>query len=210
MEKIIGKVAPLDKSNVDTDQIIPKQFLTSIKRTGFGEFLFDAWRYLDEGYLGQDCSKREINPDFILNKPVYQGANILLAGTNFGCGSSREHAPWALKEYGFEAIIAPSFADIFYNNCFNNHILAIVLDTTQIKHLFELSVSAGSLNLSIDLLTQTISAPSINYSFELDSFRKTCLIKNLDDIAVTLTHSNEIKQYEQQRKQITPWMFTDV
>jgi 3-isopropylmalate/(R)-2-methylmalate dehydratase small subunit len=210
MDKIIGRVAPLDKSNVDTDQIIPKQFLTSIKRTGFGEFLFDAWRYLDEGYLGQDCTTRPINPDFVLNQAQYKGANILLAGENFGCGSSREHAPWALKEYGFAAIIAPSFADIFYNNCFNNHILAIDLDAAQIKHLFALSASTDGLNLTIDLLAQTISAPNVNYSFELDSFRKECLVNNLDDIAVTLSHSAEIKQYEQQRKQITPWMFADV
>jgi 3-isopropylmalate/(R)-2-methylmalate dehydratase small subunit len=210
MDKITGIVAPLDKSNVDTDQIIPKQFLTSIKRTGFGEFLFDAWRYLDEGYLGQDCTQRKINPDFALNQQQYKGANILLAGTNFGCGSSREHAPWALKEYGFTAIIAPSFADIFYNNCFNNHILAITLDDAQIKHLFELSLSVQGLKLTIDLIAQTISAPEVNYNFKIDAFRKKCLINKLDEIAITLTYSSEIKQYEQHRKQITPWMFADV
>ena len=210
MHQITSIVAPLDKSNVDTDQIIPKQFLTSVERSGFGDFLFDAWRYQDEGYLGQDCSQRKIQPDFVLNRPEYKGAKILLARENFGCGSSREHAPWALKEYGFEVIIATSFADIFYNNCFNNQILPIHLDHQEIEKLFGYTNAEAGAKLSVDLTTQIISFNSTTISFCIDGFRKTCLINNLDDIAVSLTYTDKIKQYEQKRKQVTPWMFADI
>lgn len=210
MQQITSTVAPLDKSNVDTDQIIPKQFLTSVERTGFGDFLFDAWRYQDEGYLGQDCSQRKIQTDFVLNKPEYKGAKILLARENFGCGSSREHAPWALKEYGFEVIIATSFADIFYNNCFNNQILPIHLDSQEIEKLFSYTNLAVGAKLSVDLTKQIISFNDATIRFGIDSFRKTCLLQNLDEIALSLTYTDKIKQYEQKRKQVTPWMFADI
>ncbi|MDM8546245.1 3-isopropylmalate dehydratase small subunit [Candidatus Venteria ishoeyi] len=201
-------VAPLDRANVDTDAIIPKQFLKSIHRSGFGPNLFDEWRYLDCGEVGQDCSARPLNTDFVLNQPRYQGAQILLARTNFGCGSSREHAPWALLDYGFRAIIAPSFADIFFNNCFKNGILPIILEEDVIENLFQAVTRSEGYRLNIDLETQSISAPSGPViKFEVEPFRKHCLLNGLDDIGLTLQHAQEIRQYEQKQAQITPWMF---
>jgi len=201
-------VAPLDRSNVDTDAIIPKQFLKSIKRTGFGPNLFDEWRYLDHGEPGMDNSKRSLNPDFVLNQARYQGARILLARENFGCGSSREHAPWALEDYGFRVVIAPSFADIFFNNCFKNGILPIVLDAAAVDGLFgEVNGNAGY-QLTVDLEAQTISKPSGEViTFDVDEFRKYCLINGLDDIGLTLQHVDDIKAYEQQRAKDAPWLF---
>ena len=201
-----GIVCPLDRSNVDTDQIIPKQFLKSIKRTGFGANLFDEWRYLDEGYPGQDNSKRPINPDFILNQPRYQGANILLARKNFGCGSSREHAPWALEEYGFRTVIAPSFADIFYNNCFKNGLLPIALDADIVDSLFK-ELTDGYL-LTVDLASQTITTPNgKTISFSVDENRKFRLLNGLDDIGLTLQYADEIRAYEVERAKRAPWLF---
>ena len=206
-----GIVCPLDRSNVDTDQIIPKQFLKSIKRTGFGVNLFDEWRYLDEGYPGQDNSKRPVNPDFVLNQPRYQGATILLARKNFGCGSSREHAPWALSEYGFRTVIAPSFADIFYNNCFKNGMLPIVLDEKIVDQLFEAILSTEGYELTTDLERQVVITPDgTEYAFEVDEFRKHCLLNGLDDIGLTLQQSDAIKAYEDKMKQKTPWIFKQV
>jgi len=206
-----GIVCPLDRSNVDTDQIIAKQFLKSIKRTGFGVNLFDDWRYLDEGYPGQDNSKRPINPDFILNKPRYQGANILLARKNFGCGSSREHAPWALSEYGFRTVIAPSFADIFYNNCFKNGMLPIVLDEAIVDQLMTATFANEGYELTADLERQVvITATGEEYPFEVDAFRKLCLLNGLDDIGLTLQQSDAIKAYEHKMMQKTPWIFNQV
>jgi len=201
-------VAPLDRSNVDTDAIIPKQFLKSIKRTGFGPNLFDEWRYLDHGEPGMDNSKRSLNPDFVLNQPRYQGAKILLARENFGCGSSREHAPWALEDFGFRAIIAPSFADIFFNNCFKNGILPIVLDANVVESLFAKVYDNDGYRLTVDLETQTVSTPSGEViNFEVDEFRKYCLLNGLDDIGLTLQHVDDIKAYEQRRAQQAPWLF---
>ncbi len=201
-------VAPLDRSNVDTDAIIPKQFLKSIHRSGFGPNLFDEWRYLDHGEPGQDCSNRPLNPDFILNQARYKGAEILLARRNFGCGSSREHAPWALLDYGFRAIIAPSFADIFYNNCFKNGILPIILDANQLDGLFKAVESTPDYKLIIDLETQTITTPTGQiFKFSVDAFKKKCLINGLDDIGITLQYTDEIVAYEQRRKQTEPWIF---
>ena len=206
-----GIVCPLDRSNVDTDQIIPKQFLKSIKRTGFGVNLFDEWRYLDEGYPGQDNSKRPVNPDFVLNQPRYQGASILLARKNFGCGSSREHAPWALSEYGFRTVIAPSFADIFYNNCFKNGMLPIVLPESVIDELFAAVQSQPGYQLTADLPRQVVITPDgQEYGFEVDEFRKECLLNGLDDIGLTLKHSDAIKAYEEKMAKITPWIFNEV
>lgn len=206
-----GIVCPLDRSNVDTDQIIAKQFLKSIKRTGFGVNLFDDWRYLDEGYPGQDNSKRIINPDFILNQPRYQGANILLARKNFGCGSSREHAPWALSEYGFRTVIAPSFADIFYNNCFKNGMLPIVLEEAIVDKLMQDTFANEGYQLTADLERQVvITTTGEEYAFEVDAFRKHCLLNGLDDIGLTLQQSDAIKTYEQQMMQKTPWIFNQV
>lgn len=206
-----GIVCPLDRSNVDTDQIIPKQFLKSIKRTGFGVNLFDDWRYLDEGFPGQDHSKRPVNPDFVLNKPRYQGATILLARKNFGCGSSREHAPWALSEYGFRTVIAPSFADIFYNNCFKNGMLPIVLPEQQIDELFEACFANEGYELTADLERQVvITSEGKEFPFEVDEFRKHCLLNGLDDIGLTLQQEEAIKAYEQKMQQKTPWIFNDV
>jgi 3-isopropylmalate/(R)-2-methylmalate dehydratase small subunit len=205
---LTGLVAPLDRSNVDTDAIIPKQFLKSIHRSGFGPNLFDEWRYLDHGEPGQDCSNRPLNPDFILNQARYQGAEILLARRNFGCGSSREHAPWALLDYGFRAIIAPSFADIFYNNCFKNGILPIILNENQLDNLFKAVESTPDYKLVIDLETQTITTPTGEiFNFSVDAFRKNCLINGLDDIGITLEYTDEIVAYEQRRKQTEPWIF---
>lgn len=201
-------VAPLDRANVDTDQIIPKQFLKSIKRSGFGPNLFDEWRYLDEGQPGQDCSNRPLNPDFILNKDRYQGAEILLARQNFGCGSSREHAPWALLGYGFRCVIAPSYADIFYNNCFKNGILPVILDDRIVNQLFDETLASEGYQLNVDLSSQTVQTPSgESFSFEVDEFRKHCLLNGLDDISLTLADANSIRSYEAKRKEKSPWLF---
>ncbi|MFA5626614.1 MAG: 3-isopropylmalate dehydratase small subunit [Thiohalomonadaceae bacterium] len=208
LTKVIGIVAPMDRPNVDTDAIIPKQFLKSIKRSGFGPNLFDEWRYLDHGEPGMDNSKRPLNPEFVLNQPRYQGAQILLARDNFGCGSSREHAPWALTDYGFRVIIAPSFADIFFNNSFKNGLLPIRLDAAIVDRLFqEISANEGY-QLEVDLPAQTITTPSGEViPFEVDAFRKHCLLNGLDDIGLTLQHVDEIKAYEQRRREETPWLF---
>lgn len=203
-----GLVAPLDRANVDTDLIIPKQFLKSIKRTGFGPNLFDELRYLDEGYPGQDASKRPLNPDFVLNQPRYQGASVLLARRNFGCGSSREHAPWALEDFGFRVVIAPSFADIFYNNAFKNGILLIALDEATVDRLFtETEVNEGY-RLDIDLEAQTVTTPSGDViRFDIDGFRKHCLLNGLDDIGLTLQEEGTIRDFEQRHRQAQPWLF---
>ena len=199
---------PLDRANVDTDAIIPKQFLKSIKRSGFGPNLFDEWRYLDHGEPGMDNSKRPLNPDFVLNQPRYQGAQILLARENFGCGSSREHAPWALEDYGFRAIIAPSFADIFFNNCFKNGLLPIRLDAEKVDVLFKAVEANAGYKLKIDLEQQTISAPDGTvHRFEVEAFRKHCLLNGLDDIGLTLQHVSEIKGYEAKHRAAQPWLF---
>ncbi|MDO8349982.1 MAG: 3-isopropylmalate dehydratase small subunit [Gallionella sp.] len=202
-----GLVVPLDRANVDTDAIIPKQFLKSIKRSGFGPNAFDEWRYLDHGEPGMDNSTRAINPDFVLNQPRYQGAQILLARENFGCGSSREHAPWALEDYGFRVIIAPSFADIFFNNCFKNGLLPIRLDATQVDGLFKAVEAHIGYQLVIDLEKQTISAPDGTvYPFEVDAFRKHCLLNGLDDIGLTLQHVDEIAAFEAKYHATQPWL----
>ncbi len=203
-----GLVAPLDRANVDTDQIIPKQFLKSIKRTGFGPNLFDEWRYLDEGQPDQDSSKRPIDTEFVLNQPRYQGASVLLAQENFGCGSSREHAPWALEEYGFRAIIAPSFADIFYNNSFKNGLLPIVLTAAEVNELFAQAEATEGYQLTVDLATQTVTRPDgVQYSFEVDAFRKHCLLNGLDDIGLTLQDAEQIREFEVGYKKSNPWLF---
>ena len=203
-----GLVAPLDRANVDTDQIIPKQFLKSIKRTGFGANLFDEWRYLDEGYPGQDNSLRPLNPDFVLNQPRYQGASVLLARENFGCGSSREHAPWALDEYGFRAVLAPSFADIFFNNSFKNGLLPIVLKEEEIDELFAQVDAQEGYQLTVDLQQQTVTRPDgVQYSFEIDEFRKHCLLNGLDDIGLTLQNADAIRAFEERHRQAQPWLF---
>ena len=203
-----GLIVTLDRANVDTDAIIPKQFLKSIKRSGFGPNLFDEWRYLDHGEPGRDNSGRPLNPDFVLNQPRYQGAQILLARENFGCGSSREHAPWALDGYGFRAIIAPSFADIFFNNCFKNGLLPIRLAAEQVDGLFKAVEANVGYKLTIDLEQQTISAPDGKvYKFEVETFRKYCLLNGLDDIGMTLQHVDEIKRYETMHRAAQPWLF---
>jgi len=203
-----GLVAPLDRANVDTDAIIPKQFLKSIKRSGFGPNLFDEWRYLDHGEPGRDNSKRPLNPDFVLNQPRYKGAQILLARENFGCGSSREHAPWALEDYGFRAIIATSFADIFFNNCFKNGLLPIRLAEGQVDELFKAVAANAGYKLAVDLERQIISAPDGKvYKFEVEAFRKHCLLNGLDDIGLTLQHLDEIKAYETKHRTAQPWLF---
>ena len=201
-------VAPLDMANVDTDQIIPKQYLKSIKRTGFGPSLFDNWRYLDPGEPGIDHSTRRTNPEFVLNQSRYQGAGILLTRKNFGCGSSREHAPWALLDYGFECIIAPSYADIFFNNCFKNGILPIVLSQPEVDELFKQVFATPGYRLTVDLPAQTISTDQNGvYSFEIDPIKKERLLEGMDDIGITLQQSDKIKAYEAERKKITPWVF---
>ncbi|WP_130537067.1 3-isopropylmalate dehydratase small subunit [Thiomicrorhabdus indica] len=201
-------VAPMDRANVDTDAIIPKQFLKSIKRSGFGPNLFDEWRYEDVGQPDSDNSKRPLRKDFVLNQPRYQGAKILLARENFGCGSSREHAPWALKDYGFDVIIAPSFADIFFNNSFKNGILPIVLDEQKVDELFNETFDTEGYELTIDLENQQIVTPSGDaIAFDVDSFRKHCLLNGLDDIGLTLQHAEQIKTYEESRKQTKPWLY---
>ncbi|MCP5441465.1 MAG: 3-isopropylmalate dehydratase small subunit [Chromatiaceae bacterium] len=211
MEKFIkfsGILAPLDRSNVDTDAIIPKQFLKSIKRSGFGPNLFDEWRYLDQGEPDKDCAGRPLNPSFVLNDARYRSASILLTRANFGCGSSREHAPWALADYGFKVIIAPSFADIFFNNCFKNGILPIVLNEDTIDNLFVEATRNEPVELSVDLQSQQLVTPSgETIHFDIDSFRKHCLLEGLDDIGLTLQHSNEIRAFEERRRETAPWVF---
>jgi 3-isopropylmalate/(R)-2-methylmalate dehydratase small subunit len=206
-EIFTGIVCPLDRSNVDTDAIIPKQFLKSIKRTGFGPNLFDEWRYLDHGEPGMDNSKRPLNPGFVLNDPRYRGASILLARENFGCGSSREHAPWALADYGFRVIIAPSFADIFFNNCFKNGLLPIVLDNATVDRLFAMAQGETALEITVDLESQKLVVNGEEIAFDVDSFRKHCLLEGLDDIGLTLQHVDAIRAYEEKRKQTAPWLF---
>ncbi|OAU94576.1 3-isopropylmalate dehydratase small subunit [Moraxella catarrhalis] len=207
----IGIVAPLDRANVDTDLIIPKQFLKSIKRTGFGDNLFDELRYFDEGYLGQDISKRPKNPDFVLNQDRYQGATILLARKNFGCGSSREHAPWALEEYGFRTVIAPSFADIFYNNCFKNGMLPVILSEKDVDELFKECEANVGYQLTVDLKNQKVISPSgKEYDFEVDAFRKHCLLNGLDDIALTLQNADDIRAFEEKARVARPWVFREL
>jgi 3-isopropylmalate/(R)-2-methylmalate dehydratase small subunit len=203
-----GLVAPLDRANVDTDAIIPKQFLKSIKRTGFGPNLFDEWRYLDHGEPGMDNSKRPLNPEFVLNHPRYQGASILLTRKNFGCGSSREHAPWALQQYGFRAVIAPSFADIFFNNCFKNGVLPIVLSETQVDQLFNEVKAFPGYRLVIDLEKQVVSTAngSATYAFDVDAFRKYCLLNGLDDIGLTLRQADKIRAFEERHLASQPWL----
>ena len=202
-----GLVAPMDRENVDTDAIIAKQFLKSIRKTGFGVNLFDAWRYLDAGYPGQDPATRRPNPDFVLNQPRYQGASILLARKNFGCGSSREHAPWALDQYGFRAIIAPSFADIFYNNCFKNGLLPIVLSEAQVGQLFDEALAFPGYQLTIDLERQLVLKPDgTALPFEVQAFRKYCLLGGFDDIGLTLRQRDKISAFEAQRLLEKPWL----
>jgi 3-isopropylmalate/(R)-2-methylmalate dehydratase small subunit len=206
-----GLVAPLDRENVDTDAIIPKQFLKSIKKTGFGPHLFDAWRYFDIGEPGMDLSKRKPNPDFVLNKPQYQGASILLARKNFGCGSSREHAPWALQQAGFKAVIAPSFGDIFYNNSMKNGFLPIVLPESQVQRLFDEVAAKAGYRLTIDLPAQTVTpaeAGAQSLHFDIDPTSKDNLVNGLDEIGLTLKHADEIRAYEEKRKKSEPWIFS--
>jgi len=205
---LTGLAAPMDRANVDTDLIIPKQFLKSIKRSGFGPNLFDELRYMDEGQPGQDCSTRPLNPDFPLNQARYQGASILLARENFGCGSSREHAPWALEDYGFRCIIAPSYADIFYNNCFKNGVLPIVLDAALVDGLFSQMYEHEGYQLTVDLAQQTVTTPAgEEYGFEVDAFRKHCLLNGLDDIGLTLESADAIRRYEERWREQSPWLF---
>jgi len=202
-----GLVAPMDRENVDTDAIIPKQFLKSIRKTGFGQNLFDAWRYLDPGEPGQDPASRKSNPDFVLNQPRYHGASVLLARKNFGCGSSREHAPWAIDQYGFRCVIAPSFADIFFNNCFKNGLLPIVLPEAAVAQLFDEVLAFPGYQLTIDLERQVVvRAQGEEIPFEVQAFRKYCLIHGLDDIGLTLRHADKIKAFEAERLATKPWL----
>lgn len=210
-----GLVAPLDRANVDTDAIIPKQFLKSIKRSGFGPNLFDAWRYANEGEPGMDCSRRPLREDFVLNQPRYQGASILLARRNFGCGSSREHAPWALEDFGFRVLIAPSYADIFFNNCFKNGLLPVVLSEADVDTLFQMTESSQGFRLTVDLPAQVLRGRSADglvfeRKFEVDAFRKHCLIHGLDDIGLTLQKADKIKAFESRRLAEKPWLATDL
>ncbi len=212
MEKfhtLTAVVAPIDRANVDTDAIIPKQFLKSIKRSGFGQYLFDEWRFLDHGEPGMDSSKRQPNPEFVLNQPRYRGAQILVARANFGCGSSREHAPWALQDYGFRVIIAPSFADIFFNNCFKIGLLPIVLDSKILDLIFvEVAMHPGY-QLTVDLQNQSVRTSDHKlFEFEIDIFRKHCLLNGLDEIGLTLQHADKIKAFEDKRREQQPWLFT--
>ena len=202
-----GLVAPMDRENVDTDAIIPKQFLKSIQRSGFGPNLFDEWRYLDHGEPGQDPTTRKPNPDFVLNQPRYAGASVLIARSNFGCGSSREHAPWALEQYGFRSIIAPSFADIFFNNCFKNGVLPIVLPEAQVARLFDEVAAFPGYQLMIDLPRQVVVKPDgAELPFEVQAFRKFCLLNGFDDIGLTLRHADKIKAFEAARMASKPWL----
>ena len=208
--KETGLVVPLDRANVDTDQIIPKQYLKSIKRKGFGVNLFDDWRYVDPGEPGMDHSTRRLNPDFVLNDARYTGSSILLARDNFGCGSSREHAPWAILEYGFKAVIAPSFADIFFNNSFKNGLLPVVLAERDVDALFELAGGESAVEIDIDLQPQEVTGPNgFSASFEIDPFRKTCLLEGLDEIGLSLKDVDAIKAYEARRVVDAPWLFRD-
>jgi 3-isopropylmalate/(R)-2-methylmalate dehydratase small subunit len=211
MEKFVrkeGLVVPLDRANVDTDAIIPKQFLKSIKRTGFGPHLFDEWRYLDRGEPGIDSSKRPLNPDFVLNQPRYRGATVLVARENFGCGSSREHAPWALQQYGFQTVIAPSFADIFYNNSLKNGLLLIKFDSKIVDQLLRETQATPGYRLAVDLEQQTVTTPSgESLSFDIDPFRKHCMLNGFDDISLTLEHAEEIKAFEEKHRREQPWLF---
>jgi len=203
-----GLVAPLDRPNVDTDAIIPKQFLKSILRSGFGPNLFDEWRYMDVGQPGMDNSGRPLNPNFVLNQERYRGAQVLLTRENFGCGSSREHAPWAIEDYGFRAIVGPSFADIFFNNCFKNGLLPIVLPASEVERLFKQVESTPGYKLHIDLDAQTVTAPDGHtLRFDIDAFRKECLLKGLDDIGLTLRHADHIREFEERRRANQPWLF---
>lgn len=203
-----GLVAPLDRANVDTDAIIPKQFLKSIKRSGFGPNAFDEWRYLDRGEPGMDNTKRPLNKDFVLNQPRYQGASVLLTRENFGCGSSREHAPWALEDYGFKVVIAPSFADIFFNNCFKNGMLPIVMSTEIVDALFNQVAASEGYRLDVNLNAQTVTTPNGEiYPFEVDAFRKHCLLNGLDDIGLTMQQQDKIKAFEVKHRQSQPWLF---
>ncbi len=202
-----GLVAPMDRENVDTDAIIPKQFLKSIKRSGFGPNLFDAWRYLDPGEPGQDPASRRPNPEFVLNQPRYQGATVLLARKNFGCGSSREHAPWALEQFGFRALIAPSYADIFFNNCFKNGLLPIQLPEEQVSRLFDEAAAFVGYSLTIDLERQVVVKPDgATIPFEVQPFRKHCLLGGFDDIGLTLRHADKIRAFEAERLLTRPWL----
>ena len=213
MQKFVketGLVAPLDRSNIDTDQIIPKQYLKSIKRTGFGVNLFDDWRYLDPGEPGMDHLARRLNPDFVLNNKKFAGATILLVRENFGCGSSREHAPWAILEYGFKAVIAPSFADIFFNNSFKNGLLPVVLTEAEVDTLFGLATAEMPVEISVDLETQQVSGPNgFNASFDIDTFRRTCLLEGLDEIGLSLKETDAIRAYETRRAIEAPWLFRE-
>lgn len=207
-ERLDALVAPLDRPNVDTDAIIPKQYLKSVKRSGFGPNLFDDWRYLEPGEPGQDHAKRRLNPDFVLNQPRYAGARILLGRENFGCGSSREHAVWALEDAGFRVVIAPGFADIFFNNCFKNGVLPIVLDPGIMDRLFDAVARTEGYRLRVDLPAQTVTMPDgESIPFEVDEFRKYCLLNGLDDIGLTLQHADAIRAYEVRRRQEAPWLF---
>jgi 3-isopropylmalate/(R)-2-methylmalate dehydratase small subunit len=212
MDKLVtftGLVAPLDRANIDTDAIIPKQFLKSIERTGFGPFLFDEWRYLDHGEPGMDCSDRPLNPEFVLNQPRYAGATVLLTRANFGCGSSREHAPWALLDFGIRVIVAPSFADIFYNNCFKNGILPVVLDAATVERLFAATAATTGFTLTLDLPAQTLTTSAGEViAFDLDPARKTCLLEGLDDIGLTLQHVDAIRAFEARHRDANPWLFS--
>jgi 3-isopropylmalate/(R)-2-methylmalate dehydratase small subunit len=209
-QKLTGLVVPLDRANVDTDAIIPKQYLKSIKRTGFGPNLFDEWRYLDPGEPGMDHSRRRINPDFVLNQPRYRGAQVLLARDNFGCGSSREHAPWALMDYGIRVIIAPSYADIFYNNSFKNGLLPVVLDRQAVDQLFQECFATPGYSLTVDLDNQIVTTPGgQGFRFEIDGFRRHCLLNGLDDIGLTMQHVADIQAYEARRRREAPWLFSD-
>ena len=211
MDKFVrkeGLVAPMDRANVDTDAIIPKQYLKSIKRTGYGPNLFDEWRYLDHGEPGMDHSRRPLNPEFVLNQPRYRGATVLLARENFGCGSSREHAPWALLQYGFQAVIAPSFADIFYNNSLKNGLLLIRLDAKIVDRLFKEARGAEGYRLAVDLERQTVTAPGgESFRFDIDPFAKHCLLNGLDEIELTLRHAEKVKAFEAKHREREPWLF---
>ena len=207
--RLEGLVAPLDRNNVDTDAIIPKQFLKSIKRSGFGPNAFDEWRYMDIGQPGEDNSRRPKNPNFVLNQQRYQGAQVLLTRANFGCGSSREHAPWALLDFGFKAIIAESFADIFFNNCYKNGIVPIVLPAAEIEALFQQVEAAPGYTLVVDLAAQAVIRPDgYGVPFEIDNFRKECLLNGWDDIGLTLRHSEKIREFEEKRRISQPWLFS--
>jgi len=209
--KYTSVMIPIDRSNVDTDAIIPKQFLKSVERSGFGDNLFDAWRYLDQGEPGQDCRDRPLNPDFILNQKVYREGKVLLARENFGCGSSREHAVWALRDFGIRTVIAGSYADIFFNNCFKNGVLPVILPAADIDTLFDHDSDSGPISMEMDLERQTATTDSGQvYRFEIEGFKKKCLLEGLDDIALTLQHESDIGAYEQRRMKEVPWLFQDI